>query len=134
MFKKLGISRKKSKGDARRPSTESASSGGAAVPYSPTSPGPRNGTDMVNSTASLMGATSISTGSKRQSGPPGSPNGHAPIDEDAPMANAGGTVEEGRLLGEAAGKNDLDGLRQLLKQSIPVNTRDEVNTCLSKLP
>ena len=125
MFKKLGLkSSKKAKGDSlsetRRTSTDSASSGGAAVPYSPTSP---TGGDVT----SLLSAASINPAARRDSDLTGSPNGHAPVGPQMPIANAGGTPEEGRLLGEAAGKNDLEGVRSLIKLSnIPVNTLDEV--------
>ena len=123
MFKKLGLkSSKKAKGDARRTSTDSASSGGAVVPYSPTSP-----TGSGGDVTSLLEAASISPGARRDSDLTGSPNGHAPVGPQIPIANAGGTLEEGRLLGEAAGKNDLEGVRNMIKESnIPVNTLDEV--------
>ena len=122
MFKKLSLkSSKKTKGEARRTSTDSASSGGAAVQYSPTSP---TGSGDVTS---LLEAASISPGARRDSDLTGSPNGHAPIGPQIPIANAGGTLEEGRLLGEAAGKNDLEGVRVMIKEGeIPVNTLDEV--------
>ena len=121
MFKKLGLkSSKKAKGETRRTSTDSVSSGGAAVPYSPTSP---TGGDVT----SLLSAASINPAVRRDSDLTGSPNGHTPIGPQIPIANAGGTPEEGRLLGEAAGKNDLEGVRSLIKLSnIPVNTLDEV--------
>ena len=121
MFKKLGLkSSKKAKGETRRTSTDSASSGGAAVPYSPTSP---TGGDVT----SLLSAASINPAARRDSDLTGSPNGHAPVGPQIPISNAGGTPEEGRLLGEAAGKNDLEGVRSLIKLSnIPVNTLDEV--------
>ena len=120
MFKKLGLkSSKKAKGESRRTSTDSAS-GGAAVPYSPTSP---TGGDVT----SLLSAAPVNPAVRRDSDLTGSPNGQAPVGPQIPIANAGGTPEEGRLLGEAAGKNDLEGVRSLIKLSnIPVNTLDEV--------
>ena len=123
MFKKLSLkSSKKTKGEARRTSTDSVSSGGAAVPYFPTSP-----TGSGGDVTSLLEAASFSPGARRDSDLTGSPNGHAPIGPQIPIANAGGTLEEGRLLGEAAGKNDLEGVRVMIKEGeIPVNTLDEV--------
>ena len=118
MFKKLGLkSYKKSKGDIRRTST----SRGAAVPYSPTSLADKR------DVTSLLGATSISHDARGDSSLTGSSNGQTQMGPQIPLANAGGTLEEGRLLGEAAGKNDLEGVRVLLKENnIPVNTLDEV--------
>ncbi len=116
MLKKLGRkspSSKKPKAEVRRLSADSASSGGAVVPFSPTNP---KGKDVT----ALLGATSDKNSNLTEA-----TNGHAA--PEPPLANAGGTPEEGRLLGEAAGKNDLDTVRQMLKRNVPVNTLDEVS-------
>ncbi len=133
MLKRFGVKKSSTKAgdpkrqsDKKRLSIEAGLSGNGVAPSSPTSP-TSNGADRRS-----VGATSLDSASRRNSDLLGGGAGdQAPVGPQIPIANAGGTPQEGRQLGEAAGVNDLDTVRQLAK-TIPVNTLDEVSCSIPR--